>query len=414
MNALGWSAPFLITLAGQVQDTTVVKSNGPGAWSRTRLIEELRIGSVEGDDRFIFGDISNVEMTRDGSIWVVDSQGPRVRIFDKNGRYVRDVYRPGSGPGELRSVMGIGLTPEGRVATWDVDNHRVSVYQPTGRFVTSFTANSARWGEDNFRVDTSGRFWVYTGVRNRSCVRQFTGPDGKVQEIGSGAPGCIRPAYLRYSRAGILRDTFFVPIPQETERVRSFAVNLPEGIVNPFIQRWDYALSAQGFAVTAISTKYALNVVRENGRSFRVTRIERDYQPIRLKPEERNEWQARADFYTRRSPTAASAGVRIPQVKPALRAISVDSDGRIWVDRYVDAVKRRDITLRPASAELPPQLTWLEPRTFDVFEPGGRFLGTVVAPLRTRFIRMRGNTIWAVARGDLDEAYLVRYRLETN
>ena len=166
--------------------------------------------------------------------------------------------------------------------------------------------------------------------------------------------------------------------------------------------------------MTAHSAKYALNIVRGTGRSASVARIERVYQPIRLAAEERNEWQARADFHNRRSPTGPSAGVRIPDVKPALRSISVDYDGRIWIDRYVNAVKRRDFVLRPPSTDLPPQLTWIEPKTFDVFEPGGQFLGTIVAPDRTRFIRIRRNTIWAIVRGQLDEAYLVRYRLETH
>lgn len=414
MNTVIWCAPFLITIVAQVQDTTVVRSNGRGSWPTTRLIEERKIGVAEGDDRYIFGDISAVEMAIDSSVWVVDNHGPRVRIFDKNGRYVRDVYRSGSGPGELKSVLGISLTPDGRVATWDIDNHRVSIYQANGRFITSFRVNSGRWADDNFRVDRNGAHWVYTGVRNRSCVRSITGRDGSVQEIGSAGPGCIRPAYLRFSPGGTLRDTFFVPIPQETERTRMFGVGLPDGMVYSFPQKWYYALSAQGFVVTAHSAKYALNIVRGTGRSASVARIERVYQPIRLAAEERNEWQARADFHNRRSPTGPSAGVRIPDVKPALRSISVDDDGRIWVDRYVNAVKRRDFVLRPPSTDLPPQLTWIEPKTFDVFEPSGQFLGTIVAPDRTRFIRIRRNTIWAIVRGQLDEAYLVRYRLETH
>jgi hypothetical protein len=92
--------------------------------------------------------------------------------------------------------------------------------------------------------------------------------------------------------------------------------------------------------------------------------------------------------------------------------VSVDADGRIWIDRYVAAVKRNDIKAnRP---DQPPALTWREPRTFDVFDPAGRFLGTVAAPRNTRFLYARGNQLWGVTRGEFDENYVVRYRLEAN
>jgi hypothetical protein len=94
--------------------------------------------------------------------------------------------------------------------------------------------------------------------------------------------------------------------------------------------------------------------------------------------------------------------------------VSVDRDGRIWVDRYTAAVHRADIRPGPTRADGPPALTWREPRTFDVFEPAGRLLGTVVAPPATRFLHQRGNTIWAVTRGEFDENYVVRFRLVTN
>jgi hypothetical protein len=204
---------------------------------------------------------------------------------------------------------------------------------------------------------------------------------------------------------------------RDTDRVPSFTLMLPEGYAEPFVPEWDYALSPFGHFVTAHSSRYAFNVVRVHGdprRPSQVTRIERAWEPVRLTRDERHEWQEIADFLTRQTPRGASAGVRVPEVKPALRSVSVDRDGRIWVDRYVAAVKRTDIPPRPANPDRPPQLTWREPRTFDVFEPSGRFLGTIVAPPQTRFLWQRGSTVWAVVRGTMDENYVVRYRLVTN
>ena len=430
----------LIGAPAASQDTVVVRSSGPGVWRNPRLVEELRIGVLDGDDRYIFGGVSYVEETADGFVWIVDSQGPRVRIYDQSGRYVRDVFRPGAGPGEIRSVMGIDRTPDGHIAIWDLPNQRVSLYRPNGDYVTAFTSNSSSWIGESFRVDTAGRHWVFTSVRNPACIRRVAGSDGTVHEVGSEGPGCQRLAYLRFSAKGergldvpltqtaprgtqqqvgdaAHADTVFIPIPRDEERVPGFVIMLPEGPAQPFVPEWDYALSPLGHLVTAHSMRYAINIVPVPGGAQdpgRVTRIEQTYEPVRLTRGERSDWQARADFYTRRNPRSASSGVQVPEVKPALRSVSVDQDGRVWVDRYVPAVKRSDIDPRPASPDRPPPLTWREPRTFDVFEPSGRFLGTIVAPPQARFVWQSGSTLWAVVRGEMDENYVVRYRLVTN
>lgn len=409
----------LLSLVGtaSAQDTVVVRANGPAVWRNPRLVEELRIGVLDGDERYVFGRVSYVEEMADGSVWIVDAQGPRVRIYDRSGLYVRDVYRPGGGPGEIRGVMGIDRTPDGHVAIWDLPNHRVSLYRPNGEYVTAFEAKSGNWAGENFRVDSAGRHWVYTSVVNPRCIRTVTAADGTVHQVGAEGPGCGRGAFLRFSAAGKLVDTVYLPLPAETERAPSFTIMLPEGNVQPFIPRWSFALSPLGHLLTAHSMRYAINIVPVDGDSpseRRVTRIERAHEPVRLTRGERGEWQGRADFYSRRSPRGASSGVQVPEVKPPLRSVSADEDGRIWADRYVEAVKRTDINPAPARPDRPPSLTWREPRTFDVFEPSGRFLGTIVAPPGARFVSQRGDTMWAIVRGEMDENYVVRYRLVTN
>ncbi|MEX2283833.1 MAG: hypothetical protein WEE89_15215 [Gemmatimonadota bacterium] len=128
--------------------------------------------------------------------------------------------------------------------------------------------------------------------------------------------------------------------------------------------------------------------------------------------EEKLEWDARARHTNQRlSPGDASYGVTVPAVKPAYHDFSVGEDGRIWVRRYVAAQKRTDLP-PPRGTNPPPPISWREPPTFDVFEPGGRFLGTVVLPHRTYLWVRRGNSLWGTTRGALDETYIVRYRLE--
>jgi len=123
---------------------------------------------------------------------------------------------------------------------------------------------------------------------------------------------------------------------------------------------------------------------------------------VRLKTEERDQWRARAKRFKKT--------YTIPWTKPAFRDIYVGDEGRIWIDRYTEAVQRE-----PRDDDRPerPPLTWLEPRTFDVFEPDGVFLGTVVGPPQTELLLWKGDFVWGVERGPSDEPYVVRLRIVT-
>ena len=62
-----------------------------------------------------------------------------------------------------------------------------------------------------------------------------------------------------------------------------------------------------------------------------------------------------------------------------------------------------------------PEQTWVEPVAFDIFEPDGRYLGMVRAPEGfARYPRpyMRGDTVWAVVRGELEVPYMVRFNIQ--
>ncbi|MGD2152629.1 MAG: hypothetical protein PVG79_05125, partial [Gemmatimonadales bacterium] len=62
-----------------------------------------------------------------------------------------------------------------------------------------------------------------------------------------------------------------------------------------------------------------------------------------------------------------------------------------------------------------PERTWREPVAFDVFEPNGRYLGMVRAPRGFSTYPtpvIRGDTVWAVVRDELDVPYITRSHIE--
>ena len=388
--------------AADAQDTTVVRANGSGAWgSPARLVQELRIGALEGAEEYTFGMIAGLAVGRDGSIFVADYNGPVIRMYDSAGKFVRKVGRSGGGPGEYRAIQGIAVTTDSRIAIWDPANARITVFDGTGEYKESHAVQNAFFSSNSFAVDRAGNYYV-KGIR------------------GAPQPGRDPAHYwLKVNPAGQVVDTLSIPL-QDSDP--SFVLSTPGGYLRPFVRMTSNALSMQGSVIRGRNDRYAFELLQPSGT---VTRVVRDFKPVRVRREEGQQWQAWADYFhtmamNEQARAAASGGrirvpgasfdFKIPSTKPPFRDLNVDGDGRIWVTRYAEA---REVPQTPRKAgDKRPQLTWREPETFDVFEPSGRFVGQIVLPMRTFLMSARGNQLFAVAQGEQDEQYIVRYRIE--
>ena len=113
-----------------VGDTTVVRTESGSAWGATRmLVPTVAIGVLEGEDAYMFGSVRAIAVAPDERIFVLDAQVPAVRLYSADGGHLRDVGRPGEGPGEYQEPDG-GLTymPDGRVALRDPGTGKIVIF----------------------------------------------------------------------------------------------------------------------------------------------------------------------------------------------------------------------------------------------------------------------------------------------
>lgn len=391
---------LLIAPASLAQQPQIVRSTTAPAWGESlRLVEELRIGSLDGAEEYVFGDIAAVAVGLDGIIHVADAQVPVIRSYDAQGRFVRNIGRRGSGPGEYQAIGGMRTLRDGRLALLDNRNQRITLYSPSGELIESHRVPSGLFAADIFQVDTSGHFYVRTAVGDR-------GRDGRLQF-----------GWIRISPTGRILDT--IPVPQDPDRVPSFVLSTASGYDRPFVRDLVTTMSSLGYLITGRNETYAFEQHRLDAPALR---IERAYTPIPVSRAERAEWESWAGYFERRAATPASSNPRailpaprrvsysIPDTKPAFSDLRTDSEGRIWVRRYMPAVSNPGPE-RPRGDQRPRRV-WREPPTFDVFETGGRFLGTITLPWNAMFYDATNRQVWATVRGESDEEYLVRFRVE--
>lgn len=384
-----------------IGDTVVVRTLLGQDPAPAELVEELTIGMLDGPDEYVFGQIATLAVDAEGTIYVLDRQVPVLRKYGPDGEYLGAIGRKGGGPGEYqRPDGGLAILDDGRILLRDPGNARINVYSPNGEPLDSWRMPGGFFTSDPLYVDRDG--YTYTPV---IAARN----DDGTWEAG----------LLRYGPDGAALDTLRQP-SMGIEPARLVAV-WEEGNSRsmsmqsvPFMPDERWVVDRQGQFVGGAGDPYAVYVYRKDEP---VLRIERTREPARVHPEEKADHEQFITAILRRTePGWRWNGPSIPDVKPAYRTVSVAADGQIWVHLYQPgeriAVEPDEDANRPPGVPAP--IRWREPSVFDVFEPDGRYVGAVRIPERVRVAFMRGDHIWAIARGEFDEQYIKRYRVAWN
>lgn len=97
-----------------------------------RLINVKLVFELRGK----FNKPSDVSLSKNGVIYVVDGVNAKIKAFNRKGKFLYSVGRKGSGRSEFRSPLGIDVDHEGRLYIADSGNQRVQILEAKGGFIT--------------------------------------------------------------------------------------------------------------------------------------------------------------------------------------------------------------------------------------------------------------------------------------
>jgi hypothetical protein len=372
-----------------VGDTIVVTTRGASEIRNGRLVEELRIGTIDGAEHEVFGDITALAGSPAGEMVVYDDQAVAIRRYGEDGTYLGTIAGAGEGPGEYRNVAGLAVLPDGRVVVHDFGNARYNLYAPDGTILTTWLLQLAV--ADRRPLYANGADGVFLHDE-RLISGELTDEEILVPLDGSGAPG----------------DTILIPhadyrppaleVRTDTRSVGTFV---------PFSPASEWTVTATGELVTMLGTRYAVDVHR---RDRRILRITRDIDAVPVTPEERNAEEERVTARFRRVvPGWRWDGPPIPETKPPIRWIHAGMDTTIWV-----SVASPGRAL-PEADRLRNARSWVvEPIIFDVFRPDGRFLGRFDAPADMQLSPhpvFGRDHVWAVVTDQNGVDFVARFRI---
>ncbi len=267
---------------------------------------------------------SHAQLLPDGGIVASDARPP-VKRFDKAGRYLHDVTRLGSGPGELRNV--IAMRYAGGDSVWLYANFEMRLVQSalSGTGGTSETVMPPLTVHDMGFLGTQPVAWSM----------------GRVKKAGNRATGAL---YSMPRDTTKRRALFTFELPSLHEEGSGEFIRMPPPL-SPMTQ---FATGASGNAAYADGRRYEISVVPPNAARWqlvadvsprRVTRAERDSVIAVVKDRAK---RLQRDPMLKNAMTAAEEGLRnLPAFHGALTSLALLRDGTLLVRTMPAANVRR-------------------------------------------------------------------------
>lgn len=385
---------------GSITDSAgvqIVSNTAEGIWTeetRWTVVEELRIGSLDEEPEYQFGQVGGIDVASDGRMFVLDIQGQHVKVYSAEGQYEQTIGGPGSGPGEIGPPGGGGsavvMAGGDTLLVPDLANQRVNRYGPDGTVLSSFPMDFQSQG---FPIA-----WQTTpsGLVAMQVRPLITGEEGETPQ----------DYIFLIAPDGSITDTITSFASGETF---SFSGGIPEWHIYSPETAW--RLTDEGQLLRGISDAYRLS---EYTRSDSLTRVVT--MPFELRPvtegdkdlilrlfRELFEDQGVPPTFIGRLLERVSFG----ETLPAFVQIQMGPQGSIWV-QHVRAVS----DLPDDQIDASNFLEEFGSPSWDVLDREGRYLGVVTMPDRFAPRVIVENKIYGVWRDDLDVQYIVRLRIE--
>jgi len=278
-----------------------------------RLVKDLRIGAEESRPEYMFSRIRSIAIDSRENMYIVDDKENKIKVFGRDGKFLRTIGRAGQGPGEYGRPYDIFITAKDEVIITDGERMLIHAFSIDGRWLAStslrsfFPAKAVR--------DSQGNFYLLYWEQWR---------------VGGG------------DYAGFFE---LVKLNPKLEKIASVAkVEIPpKAGSGVFLQIPEFAVRVDDCLVLGIKAAYSFKVVDPKG-GVRMA-MTKKFDPIPVSDEER-------EAAKKNNPELA---LDIPKYHPSFSVFFLDDAHRLFV-----GTRQKDKT---SGAYI-----------YDVFDPEGRFL----------------------------------------
>jgi len=268
---------------------TVVRNPQAPLYGKDALIlqEELTIGKPGSPPEALFSDIRQVAVDGKENIYVLDSKESLVKVFDREGKHLRTIGRPGQGPGELDNPRSISISGDEIMVA--EASRRLSFFSLAGSHLRALSTKET-WAL-MAETDSKGDIIIVTATLD---------------------PKAPFYSYLKFD--GQMNLLF--------EIARSPAPNASKGY-NPFMPISYLRVYEKDNIIYGYPEDYTIQVFNPQGKLIK--KITREYTPVEVTEKERKEMVA---------DTPPSIKFDFSRYHSAYRRFVADDEGRIIVQSW--------------------------------------------------------------------------------
>lgn len=268
---------------------------------RDILEEELTIGLTEGPEEYMLNRPQDVKAADDGTIYVLDWGDVCIKVYDKDGMFIRTIGQKGQGPGDFGFLLYMDLSTDGRIFVMDPVNRRVSVFQDSGVYTGGFRFEG---NYNEIRADDMNRVY-YAKYTNKTAVEEMPVTED-LQEIET-------VVQIFRSEPDGEGQFLFRDFEGEKDRLRRTASGGVLTIGSEFNIVWD--VNREGFLYQGLNNEYKINIYDPEGKQ--ILTFGRVYEPVV------QEFGSEENIRKR----------TMPAYDPRIGWV-FDDEGNIWVSTY--------------------------------------------------------------------------------
>jgi hypothetical protein len=317
--------------------------------------EELVLRPDPESQEPLFNIITAVCVDDAGSIYVLDMGDCQIKVFSKNGDFLRAIGRKGQGPGEMQMPSTMDLAGDERLVVYDMRKSCLSLFSFNGNFIKEYSV-AKYFPLVRVRTDQKGHFAIQHHVRDeKNAGYKITLLDSNLEPV---------------------REIASVERKRNPPRVIS--------LINPLLHYW---FTKDGQILTGYSTDYELRFLDLEGNLTK--QIIKDCTPLPVSNEEKQRL-TEARFPDSRGGVPEGTKLEFPDHYPPFSSFFTDSQGRIFVRTYEEAGEGMHY--------------------YDIFDPEGRYLARV--PVYDRVAALKKGKLYTLEEDEEGYQVVKRYHIK--
>ncbi|MFZ2054397.1 MAG: 6-bladed beta-propeller [Candidatus Aminicenantales bacterium] len=331
-----------------------------GQPSKIVLTEELTIGGG-ADPEQSFSQVSTFVVGADGAVFALDFKEQKIKVFDRTGKFLRAIGKPGQGPGELGMASGIQLTADNTLIVADATNRRLALFKPSGEFIKNIPM-SGTLGLANILLDGKGN----------SIGQEMGFADGNAQmfvEIKKFDPD-LKPLFT------LDKIEFPFPIPGSGTKMNILELMSV------------YQFDPADNIYYGRNVNYEIKVYSPEGKHIRT--IQKEYDRVKVTQADIDEMLARIPNVT--PGVNIKEMISFPEYFPPFQYFILDDKGRMFVRTYVKGKAKGEYVI-------------------DVFDAEGRFIAQFITKTDLRLLK--AGKAYGIEESDEGYQTIKRYAVST-